>query len=113
MKLTLDSAYLKAGVNINDGELITFQDEGKTEKDEKNKRTRTVFNVTTPKGEEKLCSPNNTSLRNIIVVYGDDTKEWVGKQARVNILSQMIDNELTKVIYLSAPDRDLEGNVVS
>ncbi len=112
MKVTIDSAFLKAGVNIKDGELITFADEGKTEQDKKSGKARTIFTVTTPSEDDKLYGPNNTSLRAMIELYGDDTKDWVGKKARVNILSQMIDGEMTKVIYLTAPDRDLEGNVV-
>lgn len=113
MKLTIDSAFLKAGVNIKDGDKITFLDEGTSEKDERKGTDRTIFTVKTPSGDEKKTSPNNTSLRAMIALYGDDTAAWVGKQARVNVLAQMIDGEMTKVIYLTAPDRDLEGNVIA
>jgi hypothetical protein len=112
MKVTIESAFLKAGINVKDGDLITFLDEGKTEKNKQSGKPQLILTVQLPSGETKLCSMNNTSKKNVMALYGDDTAAWVGNRARVNILSQMIDNELTKVIYLTAPDRDLEGNVV-
>lgn len=110
MELTIDSKYLKAD-NVKNDSLITFKNEGEIVE---GGQWGAKFNikVTTEMGEEKIASLNNSSKSNLIEEYSNDTKKWIGKQARVNIVKQMVGNVMKDVIYFTAPNKDMEGNVI-
>lgn len=112
MKVTIESAFLKPGENIKDGDLITFLDEGITEPNKQSGKNQMIMTVMTPSMEKKKISVNNTSKSNLKKVYGDESKDWIDQQARVNIVKQMVSNEMKSVIYLTQPGIDLEGNIV-
>ena len=57
-------------------------------------------------------SLNNSSRTNMIKLYGADSKNWIDKEARVNIVKQMVGNEMKGVIILTNPSEDAEGNVI-
>lgn len=38
-------------------------------------------------GKQKIWTPNKDSVKNCRRVWGLDTKEWIGKRARVHIIS--------------------------
>lgn len=110
MKVKIDSKFLKGGENIHDGDNITFLNEG--EEVEGQWGTRMQIDVKTPEGEEKALTLNNTSKANMIKAYGGDSEGWVGKEARVNVTKQMVGKEMKQVILLTAPNIDVEGNVI-
>ena len=112
MKVKVSTRFLKANLNIKDGDLITFKSEGE---EGVNQSGRQILNmlVENPDSDEKTLTVNNTSKANMIKLYGDDTANWVGKEARVNIIKQMVGKEMKEVIYLTAPNIDFEGNVIS
>ncbi len=110
-----ETRFLKAGTNIKDEDLITFIDEGKWETADFGGKKKERFNITVkiPSGEEKIATLNNTSLQAIVEAYGDESSEWVGKEAKINVLSQMVSGERKEVIYFSHPNKDLEGNIIN
>jgi NCAIR mutase (PurE)-related protein len=113
MKVKVESSFFKAGENIHDGDIIEFRDEGWEEVNKTSGKNQMIITAIVPSTlEEKKLSLNNTSKANLIAEYGDDSKQWVGKSARVNILKQMVNKEMRSVIYLTAPNKDLEGNVI-
>lgn len=113
MKVKIESAFIQAGVDVRDGDIIKFLNEGEEKANPKfdNKKQFSIL-VRTDEGVEKKMSINNTSKRNMIATYGDDSKDWVLKDARVNIIKQLVSGELKSVIILTAPNIDLEGNPI-
>lgn len=112
MKVKIESAFLKPDENIKDGDIITFLDEGWEEENEAFGKRQMVITVITPDMEKKKCNLNNTSKLNMRQAYGEDSKSWVSKEARVNIVKQMVGKTMKSVVYLSHPERDLEGNII-
>lgn len=111
-KIEIFSDFLKPRQDVNDQDLITFIDEGKTSMSQKFGKQQLTFVVETPNGEQKKLNINNTSKRNLMLNYGDDGANWKGKQARVHIVKSMVEGKLTDIIYLTLPNRDLEGNII-
>ena len=102
---TFESKFYNAK-NAKYGELITFTDEGEEKessfKDEKTGQPRMQFiiGIRTENGDEQTLTMNGTSYRALADEYGEDTADWVNKQARVNIKNERIGKEFKDVIYL-------------
>lgn len=103
VKVSELSQFVQAGVDVKTGDVVTFKDEGVIRPAEETPFGREVFQITVelPNGEEKTLTMNRTSIRNISKEYGDDTKEWIGKQAVVTIVQQNVRGNLKDVIYLN------------
>lgn len=108
MQVHKDPSKFFSPDDVRDQELVTFADEG--EEDEGKFGTRLKIGITTASGETKLITLNPTSKANLIDAYGEETKVWVGNQARVHITSSFVNKKKTVVIYLTHPNKDLEGN---
>ena len=103
--------------DVSTGELVTFVDAGKEfEEDDKfkpgKKRLRFTIGVTLPNGEEKVISLNNTSKANMMDEYGENSDAWVGKQARIEVVTQKVGNDFKDVVYLTAPMKNLKGDLI-
>lgn len=112
MKVKVESAFVSAGVDVRDGDIITFLNEGEERENERFGKVQLVVLVRLPSGAEKSLSLNNSSKRAMIEVYGDDTSAWVLKEARVNIVKQLVQGKTKSVIILSHPNKDSEGNLI-
>ena len=99
--------WLKKNETIKNGDIIKFLDEGTT--DETGKwGPRDVYLVKGPNGEGHL-PVNQTSTNNMIDGYGDQTTSWIGKQAYVHVIKQLVQGKLVDILYLTLPGLDLEG----
>ncbi len=94
--------------DVEDGDKIVFTNAGKfIEKDYSQARdgsdmvTVLEIEVKLPNGKKKLTTPNNTSRKNIVEVFGPETNEWVGKAAKIEIVKQNVRGTLRDVIYLT------------
>ena len=89
MKIADSSPWLSAK-NCQDGDIITFLNEGEWKEstkftyDDGNPVRQLVFKVD-HNGEEKQLSIIKPSRLALIEAYGDDTVEWVGKKCKVNL----------------------------
>ncbi len=99
--------YLVAS-DVQDGDKLVFITPGKfTEKDYSQARdgsdmvTVLEIEVELPNGKKKLTTPNNTSRRNIVDVFGPETDEWMGKAVQVEIVKQNVRGSLRDVIYFT------------
>lgn len=110
-EIILQSKFVKPKVNVNHGDIITFVDEGKLEKGGKY-GDKYVFTVRLPNKEEKLLSMNNTSLKTMINEFGKDSAKWIDQEVKVHLVDKEVQGKFQKVIYLTHPAKDLEGNVV-
>ncbi len=99
--------YLVAS-DVADGDKLVFITPGKfIEKDYSQARdgsdmvTVLEIEVQLPNGKKKLTTPNNTSRRNIVDVFGPETDEWMGKAVQVEIVKQNVRGSLRDVIYFT------------
>lgn len=84
------SKYLKPEA-CKDGDIITFLDAGEIRKREftqnGEKEIKDVFEVrVSVNGNEKLYSPNQTTIKLLSKSFGVETENWAGRTARITIL---------------------------
>ncbi len=108
MKIIPKSTYVKAGIDVNDGDWITILSEGKYEPSPSDP-TKEILNmkVELPDGQKKLMTINNTSQREIIQEWGDESKNWIGKRCKVEIVVQQVFDKRKGVCYLH-PQKEAE-----
>lgn len=99
--------FAKAGEDFKDGDILQILDEGKEV--EGDYGVRTVFQIRLPNGESKNLTFNRTSLNHLVDSYGEETRDWKGKEAKAWVLNQMVSGKMRRVVYLTAPDQTLEG----
>jgi hypothetical protein len=112
----VDSEWLKAKINVNNGDHIRIEDEGTD--DGESEKPRLILKVTViADGKDvhtKKFSPNKTNMEVIQRLKGFDSKKWIGAEFRVNI--EKVRNPQTNLkvdgIVLSAPNVDSDGNVI-
>ena len=107
VKESAGAKFIKVGEELNNGDTITIKNAGKTMNGKFG--LQTVFLVSKGKGERALTF-NQTSINNLIAVWGGETETWIGKEVRVRVVEQMIEGKLRKIAYLMHPDWDLTEN---
>jgi len=91
MKIKL-SDYIKADVDVKQGDIIKILDEGiETENenftnDDGTPKIDHIFKISLVDGEERKISMNKTSLKKFVEKYGNESTMWVGKTAVVNVV---------------------------
>ena len=100
--------FARLGEDFNDGDLLQILNEGVLD-DSGDFGPKMVFQVRLPNTESKNLNFNQTSLNYLIDSYGSETIEWKGKEVKVWAVNQMVSGKMRKVIYLTAPDKTLEG----
>ena len=110
----MTGAFLTTKDKINTGMMVKFTSEGEMVEKEFQGKMKKSFNigVELPDGTEKIASLNATSFNLLIDFYGDDTKEWVGKDVRLDIKSQKVGSDFKDVIYITPPTMDAAGKAV-
>jgi len=101
MKIKPPSDFVMPKVDVQDGDLITILNEGEYRKlpQDPNREVLT-FRVKIPSGEEKNLSMNPTSQKELIQAWGDDSKNWINKKVRVEIVRQRVFDKTKDVIFL-------------
>lgn len=102
-----DSGKFLSADDVVDQALATITNEGKEE--ESKYGTRLQIGLKIASGEDKILTLNPTSKNMLIDQYGDDTKDWIGKEVRIHIVRTLVSGEMKRVIYLTHPNFDLEG----
>jgi hypothetical protein len=97
--------FAKKGIDFKNGDILKVANEGK--KVEGQFGTQDVFLIKLPKGEEKNVSFNQTSLNGLIDAYGEDSKNWIGKDIKAHIIKQNVSGKFIDVAYFSHPDAEL------
>jgi hypothetical protein len=99
------SNFIKAGVNVQNGDIVKLLDEGTyvdmVDKTTSKKKKVLQFEVELIDGDKKTYTMNNTTQVNLTQEFGNDSKEWVGKLLRAFIVNQMAFGKLTKVLILA------------
>lgn len=115
MKIKPPSDYVVPNIDIKDGEYIKILNEGEYRKlPQDQSREVLTFRVETPNGDEKNLSMNPTSQKELILAWGDDSKKWIGKRCKADIVKQKVFDKMKDVIYLhpeggapSIPEEDV------
>jgi len=63
-------------------------------------------------GEEKIYGVNKTSAKNIAETYGDNTKDWINKKIRFEVLRQNVRGQMKDVVYAYAFEGSDQPKVV-
>lgn len=91
-EIKIQSIFAKANQNVFNNDVCEIMNEGieelsKTLKDNNgNPKKLWNFEIKIPDGEIKICNFNNSSLRSFIDAWGRDTKNWVGKKIKAEIV---------------------------
>jgi hypothetical protein len=97
--------FAKKGIDYKDRDIVIVANEGK--QIEGTFGTQDVFLVKLPSGEEKNMTFNQTSINNMIDAYGDDSKKWIGKEAKAWLILQSVSGKMLKVLYLTHPSAEI------
>lgn len=106
---SFDSPYLKAGLNVKQGDNVRFLDCGKEELDKKDPtKTNWVFNVAVVRNGEaiaqKLFQLNKTNFKAVARMYGVNSDNWIKKEMRAMIVQvQNPSGEFGPGVRLAAP----------
>lgn len=100
VRSTFPNEFATPEEDLNDGDTITFVDAGNVEMSEKYGREQLIIRVKLKDGNEKKLSVNKTSAQSLSEKYGDDTDQWVGKQAVAEITKQNVGGKVKFVVYL-------------
>ena len=92
--------FLNAGMVAN-GDILVLLDAGAFKSPEETGLQREVFHIRVglPDQRQKTWSMNKTTQREIAKMYGDDSKLWIGKQVRVEVLRQNTPSGMKDVVY--------------
>jgi len=100
-RTSIQGNFAKKDEDIKHNDVIKILDGGKEVEGDYGKRY--VFKINTRNGE-RLLTFNQTTINNLIDVYGDETSNWVGKEAKVWIIKMNVGGKIKDVVYLSHPE---------
>ena len=104
VKIFKPSIYVKAGVNVQNGDKVRLLTEGKLDKmSSPDGKVKDVwrFDLQLSDGDTKSYTMNNTTIDNLTTEWGDDSSNWVGKDLKVWVVKQLAFGKMTNVLILS------------
>jgi hypothetical protein len=112
----MDSEWVKAHLNVKNGDHLRILDEGTVVKNQKGE-DQLELNVEVLRDGSvlyrKKFSLNKTNHKVIAAKCGFDSKNWVGQEFRANIVKKQDPNgRLVDSVALSLPNIDAEGNII-
>ncbi|MDD5178303.1 MAG: hypothetical protein PHT54_03440 [Candidatus Nanoarchaeia archaeon] len=104
--------FLKKGEDIKENDIIKVANEGKKVPGEFGDQD--VFLVKLEDGREGNLAFNSTSINAIIDAYGEESKNWIGKELKVWMIRMAVQGKIKPVYYFTHPDAELneEGTFV-
>ena len=106
-KESVQGTYAKKGTDINDGDLITILDEGKTVEGQFG--IQNVFTIKTM-GGEFLMSFNQTSINALVDEFGEESSSWVNKTVQVHAIKQNVAGKFINVFYVAPKGYEMGEN---
>ena len=97
-KTFLGGKFAQVGEDINQGDILEILDEGRKAPSQWGERD--VFKVLTLKGD-RILTFNSTSMNYLIEVFGDETKDWIGKKVKAWVVKSNVGGKMRNVIYLT------------
>ena len=99
----MSSQFVTPHEDVQTGDLITIADEGELVDGEYG--TKLVMRVTLSGGTQKKLSLNPTSVNKLIDAFGPDTKAWVGKEVKVQVVQMTVRDTVRDVLFVTAPEQ--------
>lgn len=99
--------YFKKGEDIRGGDVITIANEGETD-DTGQYGPQEVFLIQLSNGEEGAINMNQTSINSLIDGYGEDSKNWIGKKAKIVEIQMSVSGKIRDVYFFVHPDAELD-----
>ena len=99
-KTFLGGKFARVREDINQGDILEILDEGREIPGQWGERN--VFRVLTLNGDRFLTF-NSTSMNYLIDVFGDETKNWIGKKVKVWLVKSNVGGKMRDVVYLTHP----------
>jgi len=98
--MEIQDRYLSAE-NSEQGDIIEFKDEGKYEEIKSQEgKVKRVINFLVNNGKYDLIyTPSNTALKELMKVWGRETKKWINKKFQVKIADTIVFGKPKKVIF--------------
>jgi len=107
-KVSVSGEFAKKGEDIVQGDIVKIFDAGNVTEGQFG--TQHIFQIETKNGVKNVGF-NQTSLNGLVDAYGEDTEGWVGKDAEVHILDQVVAGKRAKVAYFGQPGAELDDNM--
>jgi len=88
--------------DVKTGDIVTFINAGEFKEKEFRGEKKTVFEVglDLPNGSAKKATLNRTSRNALATAYTPNTESWIGKKAKVKVVTQDVWGTMKEVIYL-------------
>ena len=107
-RVALGSQYAKKGEDIKDGDIIKILDSGQMVPGKFGGENLTI-QISTRNGDRSL-SLNQTSVNNLIQLYGDETEKWIGGTAKVFMIRALVSGKMSNVTYLAGNDWEMNDD---
>ena len=98
--------FLEKGVDFKENDMVEIASEGKPV--EGKFGTQDIFFIKTKDGKEGNVSFNQTTINSLIDGYGEDSLNWIGKEAKVWAILSNVQGKMKKVYYFLHPDAQLD-----
>ena len=101
----LNSAHFISAKTMQGGEIITIKNEGGWVVNQKftypDGTPRNDFQMAVDvAGEERILNVNKTNRDALSKAWGEETKDWIGKQATIRLIDCMVSGKMIKTIIL-------------
>ena len=106
-KVSVEGAWAKKGEDLKDGDIVKVKNAGTEVAGEFG--AQNVFSVELTSGEDKNVGFNQTSMNNLIDVWGEDTEKWVGKEIKAWVNRENVAGKFQLVAYFTHPNGTLEN----
>jgi len=101
-------AFLVKGEDIKNNDIVVVASEGKQMDGQFG--TQDIFMIKCASGKEGNVSFNQTSINCMIDAYGTDSKNWIGKQAKVWTILSNVQGKMVKVYYFTHPNAEVDDD---
>ncbi len=100
--------FAKKGVDIQEGDIITLNSEGKIVEGQFG--AQNIFEIKNVDGVELALSINQTSINALVDAFGEDSANWVGKKVRVHSIRQNVAGKFIPVYYVAPEGYEMGEN---
>lgn len=99
--------FLKKGEDFKDGDMLEVANEGKEVQGEWGMQNLFLVKVN---GKDGNVNFNQMTMNGMVDAFGEETKNWIGKQIKAWKIKQSVAGKFLDVWYFSHPDADLTEN---
>lgn len=108
-------SFLEKGTDIKDGDIVQIASEGKETEGKYGIQHLFMLKarVLNEEGKQEIkegnIAFNQTTLNALVDAYGEDSLQWVGKEAKVWAILSNVQGKMVKVYYFTHPQATLDA----